>query len=196
MGEIVFERRVATGQRLAVVLGDLTEERVAAIVNAANEHLHHGGGVAGAIVRRGGAVIQDESDRVGFVPTGQAAATTGGALPARRVIHAVGPRMGEGDEDAKLESAVRAALAIAEAEGLESVSLPAISSGIFGFPKDRCARILVDVALEHFAARPDGAVREVRFCNFDRPTVDHFLRAAEERFGAMDLQGDPAPVGR
>jgi len=185
MGQIVLEHRTPSGQLLRVVHGDLTEERTAAIVNAANEYLRHGGGVAGAIVRRGGAVIQEESDRIGHVPTGSAAVTGAGALAARRVIHAVGPRMGEGDEDARLASAVRAALAIAERERLESVSLPAISSGIFGFPKDRCAAILVDVVLAHFAANPDGAVRTVHLCNFDRPTVDVFVRAVERRVGVV-----------
>lgn len=183
MGEIVTEHRASTGQILRVVHGDITGEDVAAIVNAANDRLQHGGGVAGAIVRAGGRVIQEESDRIGHVPTGRAASTTAGSLKARRVIHAVGPRMGEGDEDEKLASAIRSALAVAEDEGLESVSMPAVSSGIFGFPKDRCARILTDVALAHFAAHPDGAVRDVRFCNFDRQTVDVFRKEFEGRFG-------------
>src|SRR5512147_3269321 len=88
---------------IRLVSADLTERDVDAIVNAANSQLRHGGGVAGAIVRKGGRVIQDESDKIGFVPVGAAAMTTGGNLKARYVIHAVGPRMGEGDEDGKLK---------------------------------------------------------------------------------------------
>ncbi len=98
--EIVAEAS-AGGARVRVIRGDLTEAPVDAIVNAANSHLQHGGGVAGAIVRKGGQVIQEESDRIGFVPAGKAALTSAGRLPARFVIHTVGPRWGEGDEEAE-----------------------------------------------------------------------------------------------
>src|SRR3970282_1575113 len=91
---------------LRLVSADLTERDVDAIVNAANTHLQHGGGVAGAIVRKGGRIIQEESDKIGFVPVGGAAITTAGKLKARSVIHTVGPRMGEGDEDNKLKRAI------------------------------------------------------------------------------------------
>jgi O-acetyl-ADP-ribose deacetylase (regulator of RNase III) len=130
--------------RVRVVRGDLTEAPVDAVVNAANSRLQHGGGVAGAIVRKGGAVIQAESDRIGFVPVGKCAVTTAGALPAKHVIHAVGPRWGEGDEETKLRSAVRNTLRTAEERGFTTIALPAISAGIFGFPKDRCARIMIE----------------------------------------------------
>jgi O-acetyl-ADP-ribose deacetylase len=126
-----------------VIEGDLTEAPVDAIVNAANSHLKHGGGVAGAIVRKGGTVIQEESDRIGFVPVGQAAVTTGGKLVAPYVIHTVGPRWGEGDEEEKLRSAVNSTLRLAEERQFHTIALPAISAGIFGFPKDRCAHIMV-----------------------------------------------------
>src|SRR5512142_453867 len=131
---------------LRLVSADLTGRDVDAIVNAANDRLQHGGGVAGAIVRKGGRVIQDESDKIGFVPVGGAAITTAGKLKARYVIHAVGPRMGEGDEDNKLKSAINSVLALAAGEKLRSISVPAVSAGIFGFPKDRCAKILVSEA--------------------------------------------------
>src|SRR3990172_5133128 len=98
---------------------DLTERDVDAIVNAANSHLQHGGGVAGAIVRKGGRIIQDESNKIGFVPVGNAVITTGGTLKARYVIHAVGPRMGEGDEDNKLKGAITSVLALATAKELD-----------------------------------------------------------------------------
>src|SRR5512137_336043 len=102
---------------IRLVSGDLTERDVDAIVNAANSRLQHGGGVAGAIVRKGGQVIQDESDMIGFVPVGSAAITSAGRLKARRIIHAVGPRIGEGDEDNKLRSAVQRVLKLASSEG-------------------------------------------------------------------------------
>ncbi|HEX2162464.1 MAG TPA: macro domain-containing protein [Thermoanaerobaculia bacterium] len=127
--------------QLEIVDGDITEVEVDAIVNAANEDLALGGGVAGAIRRAGGPSIQEECDRIGHTPVGTAVMTGAGNLPAKQVIHAVGPRMGEGDEDRKLSSAVRSALALADRYGLRSIALPAISTGTFGFPMDRAARI-------------------------------------------------------
>src|SRR5438552_1185356 len=153
--EVRYDYEAPSGQHIRLVKGDLTEERVDAIVNAANSHLAHGGGVAGAIVRKGGAVIQEESDRIGFVPVGNVALTGAGALPAGHVIHAVGPRMGEGDEDNKLRSAGRNSLEMAHEKGFRSIALPAISSGIFGFPKDRCAEILLQAAMDFCAEHPD-----------------------------------------
>jgi O-acetyl-ADP-ribose deacetylase (regulator of RNase III) len=133
---------------IRLVSADLTERDVDAIVNAANSHLQHGGGVAAAIVRKGGQGIQDESNKIGYVPVGEAAITTGGRLKARYVIHAVGPRMGEGDEENKLKSAITNVLKLATEEKLASISVPAISAGIFGFPKDRCAKLLIGETVE------------------------------------------------
>ncbi len=159
---------------LRLVSADLTERDVDAIVNAANSRLQHGGGVAGAIVRKGGRVIQDESDRIGYVPVGGAAVTTGGKLKARYVIHAVGPRMGEGDEDAKLKNAINSVLALSSEEKLKSISIPAISAGIFGFPKDRCARILVREAVTFLKSRPQCPLELVEFCIFDQEAFVFF----------------------
>lgn len=141
--------------RLRIIRGDLTTAPVDAIVNAANSHLQHGGGVAGAIVRKGGLVIQEESNRIGFVPVGESAITTGGKLPAKYVIHTVGPRWGEGDEEMKLRSAVRNTLRLAHTKGFSTIALPAISAGIFGFPKERCAKIMVD-EIASFARTPSS----------------------------------------
>jgi len=126
---------------LELVQGDITDLDVDAIVNAANQHLQLGAGVAGAIRAKGGPSIQEECNRIGGTAVGTAVMTGAGHLKARRVIHAVGPSMGEGDEDKKLASAVRAALALADRRGLKSIALPAISTGIFGFPIERAARI-------------------------------------------------------
>jgi O-acetyl-ADP-ribose deacetylase len=164
---------------LRLVSADLTERDVDAIVNAANSRLQHGGGVAGAIVRKGGPVIQEESDAIGHVPVGGAAMTSAGRLRARHVIHAVGPRMGEGDEERKLADAVNSVLALATERGLRSLSIPAISAGIFGFPKDRCAAILVGEAGRFLAAR-QTSLRMVEFCITD-PEAFRFFREEMEK---------------
>ncbi|MGD8352404.1 MAG: macro domain-containing protein [Nitrospirota bacterium] len=169
------------GKSLRLVQGDITERDVDAIVNAANSYLKHGGGVAGAIVRKGGDVIQEESDRIGFTPAGTAVMTSAGRLKAGYVIHAVGPRMGEGDEDHKLKNAVRATLNLASGKGLKSVSMPAISSGIFGFPKDRCAKILVGESADYLEENPQSSLELVEFCVFDDETAGHFKREFEVR---------------
>ncbi len=158
---------------LRLVSADLTERDADAIVNAANSHLQHGGGVAGAIVRKGGRVIQDESDRIGYVPVGSAALTSGGRLKARHIIHAVGPRMGEGDEDNKLNHAISSVLKLAAEKRLKSISIPAISAGIFGFPKDRCARILVGGTAE-FLKSNSHCLELVEFCIFDQEAFGFF----------------------
>ena len=129
------------GTVLELLEGDITELDVEAIVNAANEKLELGSGVAGAIRDKGGPTIQKECKRIGGTSVGSAVITGAGELKAKHVIHAVGPKMGEGDEDRKLSSAVRSALALADRHGLKSVALPAISTGVYGFPVDRCARI-------------------------------------------------------
>jgi O-acetyl-ADP-ribose deacetylase (regulator of RNase III) len=160
-----------------VILGDITAETVDAIVNAANESLRLGGGVAGAIGQAGGPSIQVECDawlaEHGPVETGSAAITGAGALSVRHVIHAVGPVWGSGDEDRKLKSAVLSALALARIHGLKTVSLPAISSGIYGFPTDRCAGLLVA------AADAFEGLEEIRLCNIDEPTAADFAAEAE-----------------
>src|SRR5512141_3168507 len=124
--------------QIDLIQSDITTLHVDAIVNAANSHLQHGGGVAGAISRKGGPVIQAESDRIGYVPVGNAAVTSAGNLPCSYVIHAVGPRMGEGDEDRKLRDATIASLERAEELKIGSLAFPAISTGIFGYPIQRC----------------------------------------------------------
>jgi O-acetyl-ADP-ribose deacetylase (regulator of RNase III) len=165
---------------IRLVSADLTERDVDAIVNAANSHLQHGGGVAGAIVRKGGKIIQDESDKIGYVPVGGAAITTAGTLKARYVIHAVGPRMGEGDEDNKLRRAINSVLALAAEQGLRSISAPAISAGIFGFPKDRCAKILMAETAAFLKGNPAGTLELVEFCIVDNDAYALFRAELEK----------------
>ena len=136
-------QKTIAGRNLILIQGDITEQTTDAIVNAANSQLQLGAGVAGAICRKGGPSIQQECDRIGGIPVGTAVITGAGQLPARYVIHAVGPRMGEGEEEAKLASATRSALGVAEEHGLKSIALPAISTGIYGFPIERAAEIIL-----------------------------------------------------
>lgn len=154
--------------------GDLAEMDTDAIVNAANAALQLGGGVAGAIRRKGGPIIQAECDKIGGTFVGGAVITTGGNLKARYVIHAVGPRMGEGNEDEKLRNATLNSLKVAEENHLKSITFPAISTGIFGFPMDRCAKIMLTTAIE-FLKGETGIERAV-FCLFGQESYQTFLQ--------------------
>lgn len=185
MAEERFKTSLPTDHTLSLLKGDITDEAVDAIVNAANSGLSHGGGVAGAIVRKGGEVIQWESDRVGRVRTGTAAITGAGTLPAKFVIHAVGPvYTGYKPPEAErlLASACTAALEIAREKELHSISFPAISSGIFKFPKPDCARVLLDATLTWVEAHPDSGPREIRFTIIDEETVSIFQQEFQRRF--------------
>jgi O-acetyl-ADP-ribose deacetylase (regulator of RNase III) len=156
------------------VKGDITESNADAIVNAANSYLQHGGGVAGAIVRRGGDIIQEESNAIGYVPVGGCAITTGGALKARYVIHAVGPRFGEGDEENKLRKTVKNVLELATSKGFKSIAMPAISAGIFGFPKDKCAHILVEETVT-FTESKATTLEGIIFYLMDNDIINFFI---------------------
>jgi O-acetyl-ADP-ribose deacetylase (regulator of RNase III) len=187
MNRVVLEHAFPSGQRLLFVHGDLTQEPVDAIVNAANDRLQHGGGVAGVIARLGGPEIQAESDawvrEHGSVSHEQPAYTSAGRLPCRYVIHAVGPVWGSGDEDRKLAAAVRGSLALADRLGLESLALPAISTGIFGFPKMRAAGVIFRAVAEFFSDHPGSGLQQVRLTLFDKDTLDTFRQAWDRRFG-------------
>ena len=163
--------------------GDITALAVDAIVNAANVHLQHGGGVAGAIARQGGAIIQEESDRIIAargrpLETGEAVITSGGRLPAKFVIHTAGPVWGDGDEDAKLRRACLSSLRLADEKKLKAIALPAISTGIYSFPLERAARILLATAAGYLAG-PTGLERVI-FCLFDEGSYAAFTHALTE----------------
>lgn len=183
--KIIAEHKVGN-KTLRLVLGDLTERVVDAIVNAANSHLQHGGGVAGAIVRKGGQIIQDESDEIGFTPVGTSVITSAGVMPARFVIHTVGPMMGEGDEDNKLKNAVLNSLLLASSKKLKSISMPAISSGIFGFPKNRCAQILVRVSEGFLRTNTDTTLDVIEFCIHDDNTLFFFKKEFDDLKGVTN----------
>jgi len=183
----IVQHQLPSGQTLVLYRGDLTEESVDAIVNAANAHLAHGGGVAGAIVRRGGPEIQQESDawvkQHGPAGHEKPALTSGGRLPARWVIHAVGPVWGSGDEDRKLRAAYTSALQLAHDKQFTSIAFPSISTGIFGFPVERGAAIGVQAAVDFCTIHPDSPLREIRFTLIDANTVEVFRAEFERRFG-------------
>jgi O-acetyl-ADP-ribose deacetylase (regulator of RNase III) len=186
MSQVLRQVSLSGGQMLQLVHGDLTEERVDAIVNAANAYLQHGGGVAGAISRRGGPRIQQESDRWvrqhGPVPHDRPAYTSGGDLPCKYVIHAVGPVYGQGGEDEALAAAVAGALRVGDQLGLTSLALPAISTGIFGFPKGRAAQVILSAITGYFAGDPISGLQQVRLTLIDRPSLDAFTQAWEAQF--------------
>lgn len=197
MSTIVGQLHLPSGAMLRLVHGDLTEERVDAIVNAANAQLMHGGGVAGAIVRRGGEIIQQESNawvrRHGPVTHDRPALTGAGRLPCRYVIHAVGPVWGEGNEDAKLHAAITGALALAAERGLASLALPAISTGIFGFPKERGARVILQALLDFLGQRPETTLREIRITLIDEPSVAVFREEFESRWPGSTTKTPETP---
>lgn len=141
---------------------DITEMDTDAIVNAANAQLILGAGVAGAIRTKGGPKIQEECDAIGGTFVGGAVITSGGNLKARHVIHAVGPRMGEGNEEEKLKNATLNSLKLTDENNLASITFPAISTGIFGFPKERCAEIMLGTVIDYL--KGDTGLKRVIFC--------------------------------
>ena len=170
-------KRKIKNATLELVQGDITEMETDAIVNAANSALKLGGGVAGAIARKGGLRIQEECDRIGSTFVGGAVITTGGNLKAAHVIHAVGPRMGEGDEDKKLRNTTLNSLKLADEHHLKSIAFPAISTGIFGFPMDRCVKIMLGTAIAYLNS--DTSLERVVFCLYDTEAYNIFNQELE-----------------
>lgn len=179
MNRILVEQELAPGRTLQLVQGDLTTEAVDAIVNAANSQLQHGGGVAGAIARRGGPEIQAQSDawvrENGPVTHDSPAYTGAGSMPCRYVIHAVGPVWGEGNEDEKLRTAVSKTIQLADELEVSSIAFPAISTGIFKFPKERAAGVILNTIGDYLSQSSDTGIKVVRITLYDQPTVAAFL---------------------
>jgi O-acetyl-ADP-ribose deacetylase (regulator of RNase III) len=159
---------------LELIQGGITDQTTDAIVNAANDALQMGGGVAGAIRRRGGPKIQEECNRIGGTHVGGAVITTGGNLAAKYVIHAVGPRHGDEHEDAKLKDATLNSLLLADKNNLKSIAFPAISTGIFGFPKGRCATIMLSTTIAYLEG--PTKLEKVVYCLYDQRTFEIFER--------------------
>jgi O-acetyl-ADP-ribose deacetylase len=184
---VVDQIHLDNNKILRAVFGDITGRDVDVIVNAANSYLKHGGGLAAAIVRKGGIIIQEESDKIGFVPVGSSIITTAGRLSCKAVIHTVGPRMGEGNEVTKLRAAIRNSLELASDREFKSISLPAISSGIFEFPKDKCVEILVKEA-KNFLVNDNNttSLEIVEFSSIDDETVDYFKKEFANTKGMLN----------
>lgn len=184
MYQTLKEHIFPSGCQLQIAQGDITAETTDAIVNAANRHLEHGAGVAGAIVRKGGPIVQAESRQWvvehGMVTHSEPAYTHAGNLPCRYVIHAVGPTWGEGDEDEKLVSAIRGSLRLAEQLDLKSIAFPAISTGIFGFPKERAAQLMLAAIQEHMGGDAQAKLELIRIVLFDVQSVQAFLTVWEQ----------------
>jgi O-acetyl-ADP-ribose deacetylase (regulator of RNase III) len=185
MSENVVHQMIFPEQgQFAVVVGNLLKEPVDAIVNAANGRLAHGGGVAAAIARAAGTRLVEDGNKLvrerGSVPTGDAVVTTAGNLPFKGVIHAVGPRMGEGEEEKKLVQAVESAFVRAHEQGWSSLSFPGISSGIFAVPLDICARAYITAVKKFFEEYPESTLKTIRLCLFKGPLLDAVRKEIEK----------------
>jgi O-acetyl-ADP-ribose deacetylase (regulator of RNase III) len=167
------------GGEIVVIQGDITTQAVDAVVNAANESLLGGGGVDGAIHRAAGPELLVACQALGGCPTGEARITRGFRLPARYVIHAVGPiwRGGVAGEDSLLAACHRSALDLARAHHLETIAFPAISTGAYGFPIERAARIAIDTVADEIDR--SGAIESVRFVCFGPEATEIFRRARQ-----------------
>ena len=187
MNTVLVEKRLQANHIVQIVHGDITTEEVDAIVNAANEYLQHGGGVARTISKQGGPAIQKESDvwirEHGRVSHARPAWTSGGWLSAKYVIHTVGPVWGDGDEDSKLEAAVTSSLSMADELKCSSVALPAISTGIYGFPKDRAAESIFSAVGKYFRDHSSSGLKTVKLVLYDQPTVEVFLKSWQGKWG-------------
>ena len=175
-GTNIEKKTFRGGQTFAVVVNDILYEPVQCIVNAANGMLAHGGGVAAAIADAAGSVLLADCREIisqrGRIPSGHAVVSKAGDLPFRGVIHAVGPKMGEGDEEKKLIQALRESFDLAEERRWKSLSFPAVSSGIFLVPTATCARSYLIAVREFFAQNPGSQLREIRLCLFMGPMLD------------------------
>ncbi|MGH9740852.1 MAG: macro domain-containing protein [Candidatus Acidiferrum sp.] len=171
----------AISERIVIQQGDLTDMGTDAIVNAANNDLKLGGGVAGAIRRKGGDEIQHECDAIGSIPVGYAAITGGGHLKARFVIHAASMSFGGGTTAATLRNSIAHSLRIATERGLKTIAFPAVGTGIAGFPMDECASIMLDEAVRHL--KSECPLERIYFVLFD----DHAREVFQQTWNRMQL---------
>jgi len=176
----------AGGLTIEILQGDLTQQDVDAIVNAANNDLELGGGVAGAIARAGGPTIQAECRAIGPIAVGDAAITGGGKLTARFVIHAASMRLGGRTNAESLRNSTRRSLEIANLRGLRSIAFPAVGTGIARFPMEECARIMLEAVVAH--ARSGTSLNEIRFVLFGADAEAAFRREAERQLRAEETR--------
>jgi O-acetyl-ADP-ribose deacetylase (regulator of RNase III) len=190
--EIKREKNFPSGLTLAICMGDITRIKCDVIVNAANEHLAHGGGVAAAIERRGGQIIQLESrDWVaahGPISHDKPAFTSGGDLPCKFIIHAIGPRWGEGEEDIKLAQTIRSSLSLANELKATSICFPAISTGIFGFPIEPAAKIILKEITAFGFQYSDLSINTIILVLFNEETLNIFTKSFDAIFDESKRQ--------
>ena len=165
---------VIDGKRIRIVEGNIALLNCEAVVNAANKYLQLGGGVAGAIRTHGGPAIQEECDMLAPIDVGRAVITGGGYLKARYVIHAVGPVNGEGDEEAKLASATLSCLRIAKQKNIREIAFPAISTGVFGFPIEKCAKIMLRAGIDFL--KGNDFPEDILFCLYGQEAYSVFRK--------------------
>ncbi len=184
--QIVREVKLPQGVLLRLIQGDITQSRVDVIVNAANAQLQHGGGVAAAIARAGGPLIQAESDawigQHGPISHDTPALTSGGKLNCTAVIHVVGPIWGEGDEKEKLSTTIASALTTAGDHKFRSLAMPAVSTGIYGFPTDLAATVIFDSTLDFLQVHPHTTLEQIEMILFDTPSLTAFMDEFDQRW--------------
>ncbi len=192
-GKLVGYMDFPDQKRFEVAVYDLLYEQTDAIVNAANGGLSHGGGVAAAISKAAGPELDDEGDRIvaekGRIPVGGAVVTTAGKLPFKGVIHAVGPRMGDGNEEKLIAKALWSSFLRAHERGWQSVSFPGISSGIFSVPHDVCARGYLEGVRKFWADHPDSSVRLIRLVLFEGPLLEEVAAQLEQQYRGGLIEG-------
>lgn len=192
--KILKSFQIKENVRFEIVEGDLLKEKTEVIVNAANSYLVHGGGIAAIIEAQAGEEFTKEGDKIvkekGPVPVGDAVITTAGKLPFKGIIHAVGPRLGEGEEEEKLKKAIKAVLMIASENKFKTLSFPAISSGIFRVPKEICARAYLKGVLEFFKENEKTSLNLVRLVLYNDQTM---AKLVENLASSFNLQQNYKP---
>jgi O-acetyl-ADP-ribose deacetylase (regulator of RNase III) len=181
---------MSIGEKIVLMQGDLTEMDVDAVVNAANNDLQLGGGVAGAIRRKGGEAIQRECNAVGSLPIGGAAITSGGKLHARHVIHAASMQLGGETTARALRTSTAHSLRIAAERELHSIAFPAVGTGIAGFPLSECAQIMLREVVEHL--KGPTSLERVYFVLFDARSLAAFEKVRAEMVARGELDGAAA----
>jgi O-acetyl-ADP-ribose deacetylase (regulator of RNase III) len=184
--QVLGKYQLSGQKEITLIQGDLTLQKVDAIVNAANSRLRHSGGVAAMLLRKGGRKINEESlswlQEHGEVSHESPAYTSGGNLDCRYIIHAVGPIWGRGDEDDKLAAAITGSLRLADELSLTSIAFSAISTGIFGFPKKRAARVFYQAFTAYFSQNPESQLTDIRMVVYEDPTSEAFHAVWEKEF--------------
>ncbi len=173
--------------KVVLLEGDLTEVEADAIVNAANNDLQLGGGVAGAIRRKGGESIQRECNEIGSIPLGGAAITGGGNLKAKHVIHAASMKLGGMTTARNLRNSTAHSLRIAAEQNLKTIAFPAVGTGIAGFPMRECAEIMLDEVVKHL--KGPTSLEKVCFVLFDRPSLREFQEVWDEMLKRGEVDG-------